>query len=99
MMPAARTAWWQARAEHWARLGNHKLQAFCSKQAAYMPREPDKRIRPYLEHLDREGPGVPPVWCTSHETLRMIQAQYGVRVVDSLLREHWGALRGTARCT
>ena len=58
-----------------------------------MPHEPDKRIRPYLEHLAREGPGVPPVRSTSHETLRMIQAQYGVRVVDSLLREHWDAVR------
>lgn len=34
-MSATRVAYWQARAEHWARLGNYKLVAFCVKQAAY----------------------------------------------------------------
>lgn len=58
-----------------------------------MPYEPDERIEPYLEHLASEGPGVP-AFSRSHETLRMIRAQYGVRVVDSLLREHWDAVRG-----
>lgn len=58
-----------------------------------MQRAADPRIAPYLEHLEREGAGVPCTISTAHETLRMIQAQYGMRVVDSLLREHWDAVR------
>lgn len=53
---------------------------------------PDPRIQPYLDHLEREGPGIPYV-STSQDTLHRISCEHGAATVESLLRTHWDTMR------
>lgn len=54
----------------------------------------DPSIQPYLDHLKREGPGIPYV-STSHITLRHLEAQHGREIIAGLLLDHWTLLRAS----
>jgi len=50
--------------------------------------EDQKLIQPYLDHLERDGPGVP-IISRSHHTLKALYNIHGETRIERALSQHW----------